>query len=269
MTPAPQAADVAYHYDSPESQLASVLFDGHLHLGYWDEQNADGTCAQASARFTEVMIGKVAIAPGQRFCDFGCGVGVPAMQLAAQKGCFVEGLTISRFQQRDATARAAAAGLDARVRFTLGDVRDMPLEPASFDGGWFFESIFHMGHRPALAAARRALKPGATLVIADLTLSPSASAEFVDYARRQIVSGFIARDDYGPLLDASGFDLVEIEDVSPHVMPQLVPKIGETIDLHRQQILDLVGSDVIGHTLTSYRHMSENLHYLLVSARAR
>ena len=37
-----------------------------------------------------------------------------------------------------------------------------------FDGGWFFESIFHMGHSLALKEAHRVLKPGAELLIADV-----------------------------------------------------------------------------------------------------
>jgi len=61
--------------------------------------------------------------------------------------------------------------------------------------------------------------------------------------------------------------LLDITDVSEHVMPQLVPKITETIALHRQKILDLVGKDVIDGTIDSFRAMSDNLQYVLVSAR--
>jgi cyclopropane fatty-acyl-phospholipid synthase-like methyltransferase len=265
--PNPQPEAVARHYDSPESQLASIIFNGHMHLGYWDEAGEGGTYAEASARLTRVMIDKVRIERGQRFCDLGCGVGVPAIELAASKGCHVEGLTVSRFQQQDATARAQEAGMGDRARFTVGNVLDMPFAPESFDGGWFFESIFHIGHPEALASARHVLKPGATLVIADLTLLPSATAEFVDYARRNMHSSFIAQPQYAELLNASGFELLDITDVSEHVMPQLVPKITETIALHRQKILDLVGKDVIDGTIDSFRAMSDNLQYVLVSAR--
>ena len=154
-----------------------------------------------------------------------------------------------------------------KARFTVGDVLDAPFAAESFDGGWFFESIFHMGHREALASARRILKPGATLVIADLTLLPAATAEFVDYARRNMHSSFIPLQQYADLLSTSGFELLDITDVSEHVMPQLVPKITETIDLHRQKILDLVGKEVIDGTIDSFRKMSDNLQYVLVSAK--
>ncbi|HEY8360400.1 MAG TPA: methyltransferase domain-containing protein [Ramlibacter sp.] len=263
----PQAVDVAVHYDSPESQMAVAIFEGHMHLGWWDEETAEGPYARASENFTARMVARARIGAGQRFVDLGCGVGVPALRLAEATGCEVDGLTISAFQQADATRRAAAAGLQERVRFTCGDVLHAPYADASFDGGWFFESIFHMGHGPALATAQRILKPGAELLVADLTLRPIAGEAFRAYARRQMVSSFVAQADYPRLLAANGFELLELEDVSARVMPQLVPAIRATIDQHREAILEAVGPQVIEDTLTSFQAMRDNLEYVLVRAR--
>lgn len=265
----PDAASVADRYDAPEGQLAAVIYGGHMHLGYWDETNEGGDYALASHRLTQIMIGKAQIGAGERFCDLGCGVGMPAIELAKATGCLVEGLTVSSFQQQEATRRAEAAGLARSVRFTLANVLEHPLPEASFDGGWFFESIFHMGHTAALAAARRALKPGARLVIADLTLKPERTTDFLDYAMRVIHADFIAQRDYARVLDEAGFDLVEIDDVSAHVMPQLVPATQQTIEKHSGAIVEALGEDFVGHALEAYRQMSDNLEYVLVTARRR
>lgn len=265
----PDAASVADRYDAPEGQLAAVIYRGHMHLGYWDETSEGGDYALAAHRLTQIMIGKAQIGAGERFCDLGCGVGMPAIELAKATGCFVEGLTVSSFQQQEATRRAKDAGLAGRVRFVLANVLEHPLPEASFDGGWFFESIFHMGHRSALAVARRALKPGSTLVIADLTLKPEATADFLDYGKRVIHADFIAQRDYARVLDEAGFDLVAIDDISAHVMPQLVPKTQQTIEKHSAEIVGALGEDFIDQALEAYRQMSDNLEYVLVTARRR
>jgi len=263
----PVSENVARRYDSPEGQLGTIIFDGHFHLGYWDSNNSKGSFASAANRLTQIMIDKTRIQKGQRFCDLGCGVGVPAMELSKAKECYVDGITVSKFQQEDATARASDAGLRDKTNFVVGNALNMPFADQSFDGGWFFESIFHMGHREALLEARRVLKPGATLVIADLTILPTATKEFVTFSRDNMFSDFISKEAYPDMLAATGFELVEIDDVSNHVMPQLVPKIKETINTYQKEILQLIGAQVIEETISSFDAMSQNLEYLLVSAR--
>jgi cyclopropane fatty-acyl-phospholipid synthase-like methyltransferase len=260
---------VAVHYDSAQGRMSAVIYDGHLHLGYWDEETEGGSYAQASARLTKVMIDKTAISPGGRFCDFGCGVGGPAIALTQARDCFVDGLTISAFQQEEATARARAAGLSTRLTFELGDVLANPLAPESYDGGWFFESIFHMGHRAALASAHRVLKPGAQLLIADLTLKRDVEPDFPDYGKRWIAADFVSVSDYPALLDEAGFDLVAVEDVTLHVMRPLASKTAETLAAHRAEIAAALTNDAVAQALDSYQRMSDNLDYVLVTARRR
>ncbi|KJV07740.1 SAM-dependent methyltransferase [Methylocucumis oryzae] len=260
---------VAKRYDSPEGQLGSVIFNGHMHLGYWDTEPADTTYAQAAAKFTDIMVGKTRIQPGQRFCDLGCGCGEPAIALAKTKHCFVEGVTLSEFQQQDALKRAKSAGVADKTRFIVGDVLATPFPAESFDGGWFFESIFHMGHQPALLAAQRMLKSDAYLIIADLTLLPTVTEDFLVYAKDNIHADFIAAHDYPKLLNACGFELIELDNISEYVMPHLVPTIKSTIADHEQLILNTVGADIINETIKSYQLMSEHLDYVLVTARKK
>lgn len=260
---------VAKRYNSPEGQLGSVIFNGHMHLGYWEPNQPYTTHAEAAAKFTDIMIAKTRIQPGQRFCDLGCGCGEPAIELAKAKNCLVEGVTLSEFQQQDAIKRAQSAGVADKTHFIVGNVLATPFPTESFDGGWFFESIFHMGHRPALLAAQRMLKSDAYLIIADLTLLPTATEDFLDYAKNSIHADFITAHDYPKLLNACGFELIEIDNVSEYVMPHLVPTIKNTIAEHEQLILNTVGMDIINETIKSYQLMSEHLDYVLITARRK
>jgi cyclopropane fatty-acyl-phospholipid synthase-like methyltransferase len=267
-----QPGGVAGLYDSPEGQLGPILFGGHLHWGYWDEAHATDDFAAAADRLAQIMIDKTRIGAGERFVDLGCGVGQPAVKLAKAKGCSVDGITISQFQQENATARARAEGLADRLRFIHGTALEVPCEDQTYDGGWFFESIFHMGHREALSEAARVLKPGATLVLTDLPVLPSTTEEFMAFVRQHIHSGFVAKEDYPRLMADAGLELLQIDDITANVMPWLVPKLKDAIDQHRGKVDEVMGANAkkaIDDWLYLFEYMSENLGYMVVTARKR
>lgn len=262
--------DVADLYDSPSGQLGPLLFGGHLHWGYWDADHAGDNFAAAADRLADIMIDRTRIGPGQKFIDLGCGVGQPAMRLAKAKGCLVDGITISGFQQKSATARAEAEGMQDKLRFIHGNALSIPCEDQTYDGGWFFESIFHMGHRDALREAGRVLKPGATLVLTDLPTLPHTTDEFREFVHRYIHSTFVAKDDYPGLMAEAGFELVEIEDITENVMSLLAPKLKEAVDEHKEKVVEYMGDAAekeIDNWLYMFEYMSENLGYMLVTAR--
>lgn len=270
--PGQEAQQVATLYDSPEGQLGPILFGGHLHWGYWDAEHAGDDFAAAADRMAGIMIERTRIGPGQRFIDLGCGVGHPAMKLALARGCSVDGITISRFQQESATERAAAAGLQDRLRFIHGSALAIPCADHTYDGGWFFESIFHMGHREALREAGRVLKPGASLALTDLPLLPTTTPEFKAFVREHIHSSFIDRAEYPALMAEAGFELEAIEDVTENVMPWLVPKFRETLARHEREIAEVVrdiSDKTIDNWIYLFEYMSENLGYLVITARKR
>lgn len=259
--------EIASHYDSPEGHVGNIIFDGQVHWGYWDEQNADASLAEGADRLTQIMIAKTTIEKGQRFCDLGCGWGGPAMQLVRAKGCLVDGITISGEQQRNAVARAKEAGLDGLLNFIHGDALNMPCEDQTYDGGWFFESIFHMGHKQALQEAHRILKPGATLLLTDAYLLPTASEDFKERTNRRVHSRFMPKTIYPGVLEETGFEPVEILDVTEQVMHPLSRKLAEACDAFKSEIVTLVPEASIEEWIWGFEDFCKNLGYLLVSAR--
>lgn len=281
---------VAQMYDSLEDRGETAVLLDQYHLGYWDETNLNGSLTEAADRLTEVMIGKVSIQAGERFCDLGCGVGAPAIQLAQATGCFVDGITISESQYEKAQQLAAKAGLSEQVHFIFGDALNMPCEDATYHGGWFFESIFHMGHRKALQEASRILKPGAILVIADLPTRPTTSEEFKKLCEEHSHSFVIPKEDYPEVLDAAGFDLIEIDDVTDFVITPLVPKMRLACQQYESEFLkyvqspqmqdwlrsfqsrrgmEYVESEAIDYWIQMLQQMCDNLGYALVTAQKR
>lgn len=265
-----ESDQVATLYDSPEGQLGPILFGGHLHWGYWDKNNADDNFASGADKLAQIMIDKTQIQAGQRFVDLGCGVGEPAIKLAKAKNCLVDGITISEFQQQSATSRAEAEGMQDSLRFIHGSALELPSQDQFYDGGWFFESIFHMGHRAALLEASRVLKPGATLVLTDLPVLPTTTEDFKVFVQEHIHSSFVAKQDYPELMAEAGFELLEIEDITENVMPQLVPKFKQTLAEYKQEIMELELDNVdkeVDNWIYLFEYMSENLGYMVVTAR--
>src|SRR3546814_1908597 len=88
------------------------------------------TLEEAQAAKKAHIAAKLALAPGQRVLDIGCGWGGMAITLAKLADVTVHGITLSEEQFALAQARAAQAGLADRVTFELIDYRDLALRDA-------------------------------------------------------------------------------------------------------------------------------------------
>ena len=105
----------------------------------------------------------LALTPGERFLDLGCGTGGVAL-VAAQKGADVTGLDISADQLEKARAAADEAGLS--IRFDQGDAQALPYEDASFDVVVSaFGMIFAPDHARAAGELARVCRVGARVAV--------------------------------------------------------------------------------------------------------
>jgi ArsR family transcriptional regulator len=96
--------------------------------------------------------------------DAGCGDGFLTELLSER---FAEVLAVDHSPQRLAEARKRVA--DGRVRFEAGEIEDLPLEDRSRDAVLLSMVLHHVPEIGAvLQEAWRVLRPGGTIVIADL-----------------------------------------------------------------------------------------------------
>ncbi|WP_375390855.1 class I SAM-dependent methyltransferase [uncultured Sphingomonas sp.] len=114
--------NVAHHYD-----LSARLYDLFLDR---DKQYScayfafpDATLEQAQEDKLAHIAAKLAIRPGMRVLDIGCGWGGLALYLHRKLGAEVLGVTLSEEQLSIARRRAADAGVADKVRFELIDYR--------------------------------------------------------------------------------------------------------------------------------------------------
>jgi cyclopropane-fatty-acyl-phospholipid synthase len=115
--------NVAHHYDL-NGRLYSLFLDRDRQYSCAYFPRGDETLEEAQAAKKRHIAAKLCLnRPGLRVLDIGCGWGGMALTLARDFGAHVTGITLSQEQLTEARARAAAEGLEDRVRFELLDYR--------------------------------------------------------------------------------------------------------------------------------------------------
>lgn len=137
-----------------------------FHFGYHDRPGLRHRLALL--RNNEVLADTVAIRPGDRVLDAGCGVGGTSCWLAQERGAEVVGVTLVPDQVQRAQRIAERRGVSDRVRFEVADFNHLPYPDGSFDVVWAQESLCHSPDKAATYREfLRVLKPGGRLVIAE------------------------------------------------------------------------------------------------------
>lgn len=204
---------VAQFYDI-YNQLLRKYWDDNFHFGYWLDDSDDSSIAIATDRFTDLMISKLPVGPGDRVLDLGCGIGKPAIQLVKATGASVLGISINQDQVDLGTARAASEGVSDRASFELADALKLPFDDHSFDAVLAFESIVHMPRMTALREIARVLKPGGRVALTDLfKFDASDATAWEDGFLTPAVPRF---SDYQDLVPLAGLEIDELLDVSAH-----------------------------------------------------
>jgi len=125
--------NVKHHYDLSD-RLYDLFLDRDRQYSCAYFTDPDNSLEQAQADKKAHIAAKLALRPGQKILDIGCGWGGMALYLHEKCGVDVLGVTLSEEQLKVARERAAAAGVADHVRFELIDYRDVgPALGAPFD----------------------------------------------------------------------------------------------------------------------------------------
>jgi cyclopropane-fatty-acyl-phospholipid synthase len=165
----------------PTMSYSSALFDGDFTRPMADAQQAK----------YERLLAELALAPGARILEIGCGWGGFA-EAAARAGHHVTGISLSDAQTAYARARLDDAGLAAQADLRLQDYRDLQ---GQFDGVASIEMFEAVGERywPAyFAAVRDALRPGGRACIQAITIADDRFEQYrsqSDFIQQYIFPG--------------------------------------------------------------------------------
>ena len=156
--------NVAHHYDLKDELYELFLDDDRQYsCAYFTDPG--NSLEQAQADKKAHIAAKLALQPGQRVLDIGCGWGGMALYLNRVADVDVLGVTLSEHQLKIARERATAAGVADRVRFELIDYR--PLDE-TFDrivSVGMFEHVGLQHYDEFFAKCRELLEPDGVMLL--------------------------------------------------------------------------------------------------------
>ncbi len=211
-------AAITHHYDISNDFYRLVLGKTMTYsCAYFKEPTM--ALDQAQDEKYELICRKLALGPGMRLLDVGCGWGGMVIHAAARHGVRAVGVTLSEAQAELAAKRVADAELSDRVEIRLCDYRDVddgPYDAISSIGMFehvglsrleeYFARLFHL-----LAATGRLLNHGIS--------SPVGGG----FSRRSFVNRYVFPDgelhEVGSVVSTMqrvGFEVRDVESLREH-----------------------------------------------------
>jgi cyclopropane-fatty-acyl-phospholipid synthase len=155
---------VTHHYNLSNEYFALFLDESMTYsCAVWSRGAT--TLEEAQRTKLELVCTKLALQPGQRVLDVGCGWGSFAIHAAREHGVHVTGITLSEPQAALARSRAAEAGVGDQVDIRVMDYREIAGE--TFDAVASIGMVEHVGSVNIDAYAAKLadlLKPGGRLL---------------------------------------------------------------------------------------------------------
>jgi cyclopropane-fatty-acyl-phospholipid synthase len=187
-TKARDAAAVAAHYDVG-NDFYRLLLGPTMTYSCAVFEDDDTSLDDAQAAKYELICRKLALEPGMRLLDVGCGWGGMVMHAAEHHGVQAVGVTLSRLQHELASKRVSEAGLSDVVDIRLQDyrdVRDGPYDAISSIG--MFEHVGEARTAEYFGNLHRLLRPQGRLLNHAIARRPAKGRAAAVHSR-----GFIHR----------------------------------------------------------------------------
>jgi cyclopropane-fatty-acyl-phospholipid synthase len=213
------AAAVSHHYDVGNDFYRLVLGPSMVYsCAVWDDETTGLDAAQEAK--LDLVCRKLALGPGVRLLDVGCGWGSLALHAAGRYGADVVGITLSQEQAALARKRVAEAGLTGNVDIRIQDYRTVDDGP--FDAISSVGMAEHVGRGklPGYAATLRdLLRPGGRL----LNHAIAWSAGETTWDDDSFISRYVFPDgelislgDMVNTLEAGGLEVLDVEALRRH-----------------------------------------------------
>jgi cyclopropane-fatty-acyl-phospholipid synthase len=236
-------AVIAGHYDLPAAFYQLILDPSMAYsCAYWDGQK---DLKQAQLAKLDLIMGKLALEPGQRLLDVGCGWGSLTLH-AARARVQVTGVTLSREQGGYVQQRARGLGLTGRADVRIQDYRD-PID-GKYDAAASIEMGEHVGDAqyPGFCAALyRRLKPGGRLLIQQMSRSGKAPGG------GPFIESYITPDmDMRPvgdtikLIEQAGFEVTGVQAMREHYV-RTIRAWAENFERNLPAIKDLLSPEQV------------------------
>ncbi|AQR74306.1 cyclopropane-fatty-acyl-phospholipid synthase family protein [Sphingomonas sp. LM7] len=156
--------NVAHHYDLSR-RLYDLFLDADRQYSCAYYTDPGDVLEQAQLDKKAHIVAKLAIQPGMRVLDIGCGWGGMALYIHEKTGAEVVGVTLSEEQLKIARERAAERGVHGKVRFELIDYRQVTGQFDRIVSVGMFEHVGTPQYRTFFRKVRELLTPEGVMLL--------------------------------------------------------------------------------------------------------
>jgi len=212
--------NVAAHYDLGNDFYAQWLDSTMSYSSARWEGIAHGApLEEAQRNKARLLADRLALAPGSRVLEIGCGWGYLARYLAAQRGAEVTAISLSRQQIEWASARQAIEPIPG-TQFRFEDYRDVTGQFDAVISAEMVEAVGQTYWPSYLDCVARALPPGGRAAIQYIAIRDElfeAYARSADFIQTYIFPGgmLLSTREFRRLAEARGFEWQGQEDFGP------------------------------------------------------
>ncbi|WP_314414655.1 cyclopropane-fatty-acyl-phospholipid synthase family protein [Streptomyces sp. DSM 40484] len=238
-------AAISHHYDLSNDFYRLLLDETMAYsCGYWADDEADFTDADAQRAKLELICRKLDLVPGARLLDIGCGWGSLTLYAAEQHKAQVTAVTLAREQAAYIREQVRERGLEHQVDVVCQDYRD--ITGGAYDAVATVEMGEHVGDAeyPAFAAAlHRMVRPRGRVLVQQMSRGGNApgGGEFIE--------AYIAPDMHMRpmgqtvgLLEAAGLEVRSVESMREHYV-RTIEGWHRTLEDHWEEFVHLVGRE--------------------------
>ena len=214
-TRADSKSNIHHHYDLGNDFYRLWLGEEMIYTcAYYPHENA--TLEEAQRAKMDHVCRKLALRPGQRVVEAGCGWGSLAIHMAREYGAKVRAFNISHEQVRYARERAAGLGLGEQVEFVEDDYRTVEGEYDAFVSVGMLEHVGIDNYRALGEVAARSLKPDGRGLIH--SIGRNAPAPNNPWIERRIFPGSYPPSlaEMSAIFEPQEFSVLDIENLRMH-----------------------------------------------------
>ncbi|MGW1068338.1 class I SAM-dependent methyltransferase [Streptomyces aureus] len=238
-------AAISHHYDLSNDFYRLLLDETMAYsCGYWPDDKTEAAPAEAQRAKLELICRKLALVPGARLLDIGCGWGSLTLYAAQQHKVRVTAVTLAREQAAYVREQVRERGLTDRVEVVCQDYRD--ITGSAYDAVATIEMGEHVGddEYPAFAAAlHRLVRPQGRVLVQQMsrgTTAPGGGA---------FIEAYIAPDmhmrpmgETVGLLEAAGLEVRSVESLREHYV-RTINAWHQTLEERWPDFVRLVGEE--------------------------
>jgi cyclopropane-fatty-acyl-phospholipid synthase len=213
------AAAISFHYDVSNDFYRMVLGPSMTYsCAVW--KSRDTTLEAAQAEKYDLVCRKLALRPGMRLLDVGCGWGGMVQHAARHYGVKAVGVTLSAAQAEAATRTTESEGLADSVEIRIQDYRDVDGSYDAISSIGMFEHVGLARLGEYFRSLHRLLVPGGRVLNHGISSPPGRRARF---RRRGFIDRYVFPDgelhEIGSVvsrMQAAGFEVRHVESLREH-----------------------------------------------------